>query len=132
MPTWEEYKKTAKERGALAFELYVVETTPVGTPEALTKTLPAHLDYQKKLESDGSLFLAGPVSDPTGELMQGNGLIVYRAASMDDADKLAKNDPMHKEGVRTYTIRKWLINEASPNFSSILAAQNNQSSLKTS
>lgn len=123
MPAWDEYKAIAKERGALAFELFIVETTPIATPEALQQTLPAHLAYQKQLEAKGALFLAGPTSDLTGELMQGAGLIIYRAASLEEADGFAKGDPMHSEKVRSYTIRKWLVNEGSPRLSTSLSSQ---------
>ena len=112
MPAWEEYKKIAKERGALAFELYVVETTPIGTPEDLQRVLPDHIAYQQTLEASGALFMAGPTSDPTGELVQGSGLIVYRAASLSEAQAFAEADPMHKENVRSFSVRKWLVNEA--------------------
>lgn len=123
MPAWDEYKAIAKERGALAFELYIMETTPIATPEALQQTLPAHLDYQKQLEADGKLFLAGPTSDVTGELMQGSGLIIYRAASLEEAEALAKGDPMHSQNVRSYIVRKWLVNEGSPRFATSLSSQ---------
>lgn len=123
MPAWEEYKQIAKDRGALALELFVVQTTPVGTPEQLQKTLPAHLAYQRQLEASGKLFLAGPMSDDTGELMQGVGLIIYRAASLEEADKLASADPMHSENVRSYSLRKWLVNEGSPRLATGLSAQ---------
>ncbi len=123
MPAWEDYKKTARERGALAFELFVVETTPCADPQQLQAVLPKHLAYQREMEAAGSLFLAGPLSDATGDQMQGSGLIIYRAKSMEDAHTLAKNDPMHAEGVRTYTLRKWLINEGSPSFSTALSGQ---------
>lgn len=123
MPAWEEYKQIAKERGALAFELYVVETSPVGTPEALQQVLPEHLDYQKQLESEGKLFLAGPTSDLSGDLMQGTGLIIYRANSLEDAKSLAASDPMHRENVRSFTVRKWLVNEGSPRFGTSLSSQ---------
>ena len=53
------------------------------------------------------------MSDITGELMQGTGMIVYRAASMDEARSIADADPMHTSGARTYVLRKWLINEGS-------------------
>ena len=39
--------------------------------------------------------------------MIGAGLIIYRAESMDDARELARNDPMHAEGIRTFTLRKF-------------------------
>lgn len=113
MPKWEEYKAIAQERGALAWELFVVQTVPAGDPEAVKANLPEHLAYQAKLEEDGALVLAGPVSDETGEEMMGAGQIIYRAASMDAARALADGDPMHASGARTYTLRKWLVNEGS-------------------
>ena len=123
MPAWEDYKKTAKERGALAFELFVVETTPSGGPEEMQATLPAHLAYQKDMEAAGKLFLAGPLSDSSGDLMEGCGLIIYRAASLQEAKDITDADPMHANGVRTYTIRKWLVNEGSPSFGTALSGQ---------
>lgn len=113
MPAWEEYKQAAKERGSLALEMFVVESTPAKTPEDVKANLPAHLAYQQKMEAAGTLAFAGPLSDASGELMQGTGLIVYRAASMDEARKIADGDPMHESGARTYILRKWLINEGS-------------------
>ncbi|QDG75976.1 YciI family protein [Labrenzia sp. PHM005] len=113
MPKWEDYKRTAKERGALALELYVVNTKPVGPDADIPGTLPDHLAYQAKMEAAGSLAFAGPVSDESGEEMFGEGMIVYRAESLDAARELADGDPMHARGVRSYTIRRWLINEGS-------------------
>lgn len=113
MVAWNDYKATARERGALALELYVVESTPAGDPEAVKTTLPEHLAYQRRLEERGVLVLAGPMSDATGEEMQGTGLIVYRAASMDEARALAEGDPMHRAGARVFGLRKWLVNEGS-------------------
>jgi len=113
MPAWNEYKKAAKERGSLAHELYVVDTTVAAAPEDVKANLGDHLAYQQTLEQAGKLAFAGPVSDETGELMQGNGLIIYRAASLEEARELADNDPMHQSGARSYTLRRWLINEGS-------------------
>lgn len=113
MPAWNEYKKAAKERGALALELFVVESTPAKSPEDLQATLPDHLDYQREQEIAGVLAFAGPISDLTGEQLHGAGLIIYRASSMEEARKIADADPMHATGTRTYTLRKWLINEGS-------------------
>lgn len=113
MPAWNEYKKAAKERGSLAFELYVVDTKVAGAPEDVKANLGDHLAYQQTMERAGKLAFAGPVSDESGELMQGNGLIIYRAASMEEARELADNDPMHQSGARTYILRRWLINEGS-------------------
>ncbi|MBO6892565.1 MAG: hypothetical protein JJ866_11545 [Roseibium sp.] len=113
MPKWTEYKQIAKERGALALELYVVNTRPVGPDADIPGSLPDHLAYQARLEAEGKLVFAGPVSDSSGEEMTGEGMIIYRAASLEDARALAAADPMHKNGVRTFTIRRWLVNEGS-------------------
>lgn len=122
MPLWSEYKKSAEERGSLALELFVIETTPVA-PEKLAETLPSHLAYQAEQEQAGKLVFAGPLSDESGELMEGAGLIVYRAESMEAARALTDADPMHAEGVRRYTLRKWLVNEGSLQLDLKLSAQ---------
>ncbi|WP_114964798.1 YciI family protein [Alkalilacustris brevis] len=111
MPSWPEYVATSRARGALAFELFVVRSVPAQPPEALREVLPEHLAYQKQLEADGALFMAGPMSDERGEMMTGEGMIVLRAESMQAARVLAEADPMHSSGARSYTIRRWLLNE---------------------
>ena len=113
MPAWNDYKKAAKERGSLALELFVIESTPAKAPEDVQANLPAHLEYQRSQEMAGTLAFAGPLSDLTGELMQGTGMIIYRAESMEAAKVIADGDPMHSSGARTYVLRKWLINEGS-------------------
>jgi uncharacterized protein YciI len=117
MVAWAEYKSEAKARGALALELYVAESTPAKAPEDVKAALPDHLAYQAQLESAGQLALAGPMSDETGVHMQGMGLIIYRAPSLEAARALADADPMHKSGARSFTLRRWMINEGSLNLS---------------
>ncbi|MBT8408109.1 MAG: hypothetical protein KJN93_00605 [Alphaproteobacteria bacterium] len=113
MPAWDDYKAEAKSRGALAFQLYVAQSIPAGDPKAVKASLPDHLAYLAGLEKDGVLALAGPLSDETGEQMEGMGMLVLRAESFEHARELAANDPMHRSGARTFTLRKWLINEGS-------------------
>lgn len=113
MVAWNTYKEMARERGALALELYVVQSTPSGAPDDVKNNLPDHLAYQRDLEMRGVLVLAGPLSDPTGDIMVGAGLIIYRAASMEEARALTEADPMHASGARSFTLRKWLVNEGS-------------------
>lgn len=123
MPKWADYKRIARSRGALALELYVVNSVPAGPDADLPGTLPEHLEYQGNLEQQGKLAFAGPVSDASGEEMAGEGMIVYRAASLEEAQALAEADPMHAKGVRTFTIRRWLINEGSLNLQVGLSAR---------
>lgn len=111
MPKWTDYVKEARDRGSLAAELYMAVSTPVAPPETVKEILPRHLSYQLKLQGEHKLAFAGPLSDDTGDNMQGAGMMIYSAGSLDEARALADADPMHAEGGRSYTIRRWLVNE---------------------
>ena len=115
MVAWADYKSQAKARGALALELYVAHSTPAKGPEDVKASLPDHLAYQADLERSGQLAFAGPMSDESGNEMQGIGLIVYRANSLEEARALAEADPMHASGARRFELRRWMINEGSFN-----------------
>jgi len=97
----------------LALELYAAHSTPAMAPEDVKANLPDHLAYQALLERAGQLAFAGPMSDESGDHMQGVGLIIYRADSLEAARALAEGDPMHKSGARTFILRRWMINEGS-------------------
>ncbi len=123
MVAWSDYKKEAKSRGALALELYAAISTPAKEPQDVKASLPDHLAYQGALERAGALAFAGPMSDETGDHMQGMGLIIYRAESLEAARALAEKDPMHQSGARTFVIRRWMINEGSLHVSVGLSSQ---------
>lgn len=110
MPAWDDYKAQAKERGALAHEVYVVQSLKNADGD-IPSVLPDHLAYIGSLESSGALMFAGPMSDPTGARNDGDGMLVLRAESLEEATEMAANDPMHTSGTRSFTIRKWMINE---------------------
>lgn len=122
MPAWSEYKQAAQQRGSLACEMYAIVSTPI-KPENLQSNLPAHLEYQGQMEQQGNLVMAGPLSDLSGEAMEGVGMIIYRAESLEAAKALADADPMHSSGTRDYTIRRWLVNEGSFQLDIKLSAQ---------
>lgn len=111
MPVWSDYVATARERGALALEFYCVVSEPAGDTQLIRDTLPDHLAYQSRLEAENALVFAGPLSDETGKLMEGMGMIILRARDMDEARSLAEADPMHGRGARRFTLRRWLVNE---------------------
>lgn len=100
----------------LSMDLYVYETTLVGTPEEFTNTVSAHLDYQVMLEEKGIMFGAGPLFEENQEGHPTSGLIIIRASSFEEAKAIADADPFHAGGVRSYTLRKWTLNEGSFNF----------------
>ncbi len=95
----------------LGKQLYVIHTLPAAPRERIAELLPKHLEHQVKLEKSGIMFAAGPMANEDGSTA--GGLIVIRAASFDAARQIADADPLHKAGLRTYTLRRWTINEGS-------------------
>jgi uncharacterized protein YciI len=71
-------------------------------PEKVQSIRPAHRQYLTQLRERGQLAVAGPFTDGTGAL------IVYEAASADEAEKLIHGDPFHKNGIfLKYVLRPW-------------------------
>jgi uncharacterized protein YciI len=92
-------------------ELYVIVTTPVAPREELDKLLPQHLAHQIRLEKQGIMFAAGPLTGEDGARV--GGMIVIRAESFAAARAIADSDPYHRAGLRTYTLTRWTVNEGS-------------------
>ncbi len=111
--SWQQHIDHVTAKGVLAKRLYVIFTTPTGGIEALHDQLPAHLTYQKDLETRGITFGAGPFADDTETEWSGEGMIIIRAASLAEAVAIAEVDPMHSSGVRSFRVRPWLLNEGS-------------------
>ncbi len=95
----------------LGKEMYLVITRPVRSPE-INKRVGEHLEHQVALEKAGVLFAAGPLY-PKGSSEPEAGMFVLRANSFEEAEAIAAADPLHKAGLRTYTIQKWRMNEGS-------------------
>jgi uncharacterized protein YciI len=90
--------------------LYAVLTTPKVGRDKIVEALPDHLAYQVSLEERGIMFAAGPLFDRDDAPARA-GLIIIRANSFAEAEEIAKADPMHARGLRSYTIDRWQINE---------------------
>lgn len=100
--------------GFLNMELYIYETRVAGDPQLVVDNLMAHLDYQVELQNAGVMFGAGPLQEEGAPSFPPvAGMIIIRAASFDEARAIADADPMHSSGARTYTLRKWTMNEGS-------------------
>ncbi len=123
MNDWQAYAQKARSKGVLAKELFVVRSTPIVSRERLLEGLPAHLEYQTRMEAEGRLVMAGPLSDPTGTATTGEGLIVYRAPDIATARALAEADPMHRDGLRSFVLCAWLLNEGALQFVVSLSRQ---------
>lgn len=61
-----------------------------------------HLAYLQSLAAQGTVVLAGPVGDGSGAMM------VLRAASEEDAQRVIENDPYTAAGVGAdHVLRPW-------------------------
>lgn len=94
--------------------LYVITTTPA-RGEGMQDVLPAHLEYQIKMERDGILFGAGPLFKE-GEKIPYGGMIIVRAKNEAEARAHADADPFHAAGLRSYTLTRWMLNEGAITF----------------
>ena len=57
------------------------------------------------------MFGAGPFWTDDEQSWEGDGMVIIRAGSLDEARKIAESDPMHQCGARSFTVRPWLLNE---------------------
>lgn len=69
--------------------------------EGNKRVRPAHLEYIKDLKEKGKVYNAGPFTDGRG------GMVIYEAASYEEAKAMAEADPVIKEKVRTLELREW-------------------------
>ena len=92
--------------------LYVVLTTPIKPMSEIEPLLPAHLAYMIELEKRGTLFASGPFIAGK-DLLPGTGMTILRAGSFEEAEALAREDPLNKSGVRAFEVRAWQLNEGS-------------------
>lgn len=75
---------------------YIQDKTKIG------EVRPVHRQYLASLKEKGQLAISGPFTDDWGAL------IVYEAATKEDAEALLKADPFHQAGIFvSYTIRPW-------------------------
>ena len=92
-------------------DLYVVFTKPTNGMIPVMENLEDHLKFQVSLEKQGIMFGAGPFCEDNEIDWNGEELVIIRANSIDHAKEIASTDPMHKSGVRSFTVRPWLLNE---------------------
>lgn len=97
---------------SLRMQLYVV-TSIAKSLDAVKENLPEHRAYLRELENKDILFGAGPLWTEDGRYFEGDGMLIYRASSVEEAQQLAQADPMHKHGAREFTLRPWLLNDGS-------------------
>jgi uncharacterized protein YciI len=86
-------------------------TEPAGlSAEELRPHLDAHKRWVVDQERSGRLFAAGPILDEDYRF-SGHGLFILRAKSRGEAEEIADSDPFHANGIRTYRLQPWQVNE---------------------
>ena len=94
-------------------QLYAVFTTPTGDLGPVLENMEKHLEFQVGLEREGIMFAAGPLWNDEETEWHGDGMVIIRAQSREEAIRIAERDPMHQSGARSFTVRPWMINEGS-------------------
>ncbi len=70
--------------------------------DKIQKVRPRHRQYLTELKQQGKLAVSGPFTDDSGAL------IVYEAATRDEAEKLLQGDPFYEAGVFLHIdLRPW-------------------------
>ncbi|HUC57181.1 MAG TPA: YciI family protein [Streptosporangiaceae bacterium] len=83
---------------------------PDTTADDVTNHVDAHVAWLLKLESDGTLFLSGPLTKGPG-VRPGSGLAIFRAESASRAAEIAAEDPFVRAGLRSFEVFGWRLNE---------------------
>ena len=97
--------------GMLQKQVYVVFTTPTNGIGPVMANLEEHLKFQVAIEKSGIMVAAGPNWTDDEKNWDGDGMVVIRASSLEEAKSIAATDPMHKSGARSFKVRPWLMNE---------------------
>jgi uncharacterized protein YciI len=104
-------------KGMLQKQVYVVLTTATNGIGPVMENLAEHLKFQLAIEKSGVMVAAGPNWTDDERSWDGDGMVIIRASSLDEAKSIAASDPMHKCGARSFTVRPWLMNEGVMKFS---------------
>jgi uncharacterized protein len=74
--------------------------------DELKEHLPEHLAFIKGLKAKGQLVLAGPFLTREGK-NSGDGMYAVEADSLEEANAIAAEDPLHQRGLRKPTVMPW-------------------------
>lgn len=76
------------------------------TDKSVDEIRQEHFAYLTDLEARGILLAAGPFMDSDGK-RHGAGMMILRAASIEEADRIAAREPYRKYGLRTHAPMPW-------------------------
>ncbi|MEC0171790.1 YciI family protein [Paenibacillus graminis] len=85
---------------------YVIMLSPTPQDRRDMDIIRAHVKHLQELERSGQLVMCGPFSDSPG------GMVIIRAESREEADRIAQRDPYILTGIRSYELRTWGLSHA--------------------
>ncbi|MNW54072.1 YciI-like protein [compost metagenome] len=80
---------------------YVILLSLASGREMTEELIRAHVQHLKQLDREGKLVLCGPFTNYRG------GMVIIKASSYEEAQKIAESDPYIIAGVETYELRIW-------------------------
>eukprot|EP00301_Raphidiophrys_heterophryoidea_P014580 c23004_g1_i1.p1 GENE.c23004_g1_i1~~c23004_g1_i1.p1 ORF type:complete len:150 (+),score=45.77 c23004_g1_i1:45-452(+) len=96
-------------------QVYILrmENTALFNPKSpeFKSLLLAHYKYGLELQEKNQFLLAGPATGPGPA--PGSGLFVIKAENLEEATKIAENEPFHVAGLRVNTVIVWTITAGS-------------------
>lgn len=78
----------------------------------LRENIGKHLRWMIDGESKGQIFLSGPITPREGASPL-EGLTLMRVATLEEAEALARTDPLVALGAVEFEMREWIANEGS-------------------
>lgn len=73
------------------------------TKSLFDQHVPAHIDYVKHLNELGHKARTGYWKE------RGGGMLIFEAASLDEAKTIVAHDPLVKNGCVTYELHEWCV-----------------------
>ena len=84
---------------------YLTFSRPQAPREQIVPHLQEHLDWQRRMHDAGAVLFSGPSGD------RSMGIILVRAASLDEAKQVLDSEPFHALGLRTYEVIEWDVHQ---------------------
>jgi uncharacterized protein YciI len=84
---------------------YLVLRRPVQPREQWKVTLDEHLVWMKQQHEAGKILFSGPTTD------RKYGIYVIRAATKEDAEKIAATDPYTAAGLTAFELLEWEVHQ---------------------
>ncbi|MEA2170367.1 MAG: hypothetical protein QOF76_3667 [Solirubrobacteraceae bacterium] len=91
-------------------------------PSPGIETILEHLEWAIEQEKAGRIFAMGPFKTELNS-MQGDGLLIIRADSLEEAKAIFMQDPIHRDGYRTPEVYGWELHQGTINVSVDLSTQ---------